>query len=53
MVVGLGWWKSNLSMYRHNNLLNTIIIYDNYCKEDEPSYDDFESRLKDKIGDTL
>ncbi len=33
---------------RHNNLLNTIIIYDNYCEEEGPSYDDFESRLENK-----
>jgi hypothetical protein len=31
--------------------LGTIIVYDNYYKEEEPSYDDFESRLDDKIGD--
>ncbi len=35
----------------HNcNLLNTIIVYDNCCEEEEPLYNDSESRLKDEIG---
>jgi hypothetical protein len=34
----------------HNNLLNIIIVYDNCYEEDEPSYDDSKSKLKDEIG---
>jgi hypothetical protein len=33
--------------------LGTILVYDNNYKEEEPSYDDFESRLNDKIGDSF
>jgi hypothetical protein len=44
MVVGLGWWKFSLV---HNNVLNNVIVHDN-CYEEELSYNDFESWLKDK-----
>lgn len=37
----------------HCNLLGTVLIYDNNYEEEEPSYDDFESRLNDKIGDSF
>jgi hypothetical protein len=34
-------------------LLGTVLVYDNNYEEEEPSYDDSESRLNDKIGDSF
>jgi len=31
-------------------MLSTIIVYDNCYEKENPSYNDFESRLEDEIG---
>jgi hypothetical protein len=33
--------------------LGIVIVYDNNYEEEEPSYDDYENRLNDKIGDSF
>ncbi len=37
----------------HCNLLGIVLVYDNNYEKEEPPYDDFESRLNEKIGDAF